>query len=182
MNEESRLLVEAVSLLLEREREIEATLTDRFHHAERHAARVERGYAEVEARVHRIEKRLAELAPSIDPRSGDLAVLAQIRGQLTALAPPAGPAAAPEPLQQLVSVPPSGPPPVSPTPPPPPSSPATHADTASASSALTTSSADSGKSPWSALGDTREARFGALLMAAGAIALLYIILTQAGLH
>jgi hypothetical protein len=152
--EEARLLVEAVSLLLEREREIEATMTDRFRRAELRAAEVSTRWQDIEQRLVRIERRLAELAPTIDPRRAGAAELSQLKREVESL-----PLRATTPVRTARGAEPTV------------AQPEVESPTPAARNA----------SVWGVLGETLEARFGAALMAVGAMLLLVVLFSQAGI-
>jgi len=83
--EEARLMVEAVSLLLERAREIEATITDGFRQGQQRAAEIDLRQAAIEDRLERIERRLAELLPGLKPGPGQAAELARLVAEIDSL-------------------------------------------------------------------------------------------------
>ena len=60
-------MVEAVSLLLERAREIEATMADAFRRGQERDAEIDLRWAGIEERLERIERRLAWLVPGLKP-------------------------------------------------------------------------------------------------------------------
>jgi TolA-binding protein len=88
VDEEGNLLIEAVSLLVQRQRESESRLAEQVMQAEERAAATERLYAELEARVAGIEEQLSRLAREIEPVRGEPAAnerLARLREQLEGL-------------------------------------------------------------------------------------------------
>ena len=88
VSEEGTLLIEAVSLLVQRQRDSESRVAEQVLHAEQRAAATERLYAELEARVASIEEQLTRLAREIEPVRGDPAAnerLARLREQLEGL-------------------------------------------------------------------------------------------------
>jgi hypothetical protein len=83
---EGNLLVEAVSLLVQRQRETETWLTEQLRQADRSAARVEERYAELEQRLARIEARLSTLGRRLDvDATADQVQLARLREQVARL-------------------------------------------------------------------------------------------------
>ena len=88
IGDEGNLLIEAVSLLVQRQRESESRVAEQVMQAEERAAATERLYAELEARVAGIEEQLSRLAREIEPVRGDPAAnerLARLREQLESL-------------------------------------------------------------------------------------------------
>jgi hypothetical protein len=152
--EDASLLVEAVTLLLERELEIEATITDRFRQVDLRAGDVHERWEVIEERLFRIERRLAELAPSVDPRRAGAAQLSQLKHNVEALpARTATPATVGRRVERAVAQP--------------------ERELASPST--------SNASRWGVLGDTVEGRLGAVLMGVGAMVLVVVLFTQAGI-
>jgi hypothetical protein len=152
--EEAKLLVEAVSLLLQREQEIETAMTDRFRKAQLRAADVAQRWNSVDQRLSRVEQRLAELAPSIDPQRAGAAVVSQLKYEVESL-------------------------------------PIRIASSANVGGRLERTVADSAPevasqpkattSAWALLGDTAEARLGAVLIGVGALVLVVVLFMQAGM-
>jgi hypothetical protein len=112
VKEEGNLLIEAVSLLVQRQRETEGWVAEQIWQAEERAAATERRYAELESRLVGIEEHLARLVHDVEPMQGDAVDderLARLREQVEGLkavggdgytvrgAPVAPPAAAPTP-------------------------------------------------------------------------------------
>jgi hypothetical protein len=89
VKEEGNLLVEAVSLLVQRQRETESWVKEQVWQAEERAAATERRYAELEARLKDIEDQLTRLAQEVgEPGRGDAGAderLARLREQLEGL-------------------------------------------------------------------------------------------------
>ncbi len=89
VKEEGNLLVEAVSLLVQRQRETESWVSEQVWQAEERAAATERRYAELEARLAGIEDRLMRLAQEAGELGrGDASVderLARLREQVEGL-------------------------------------------------------------------------------------------------
>jgi hypothetical protein len=83
--EEARLMVEAVSLLLERAREIEVTTTDGFRRGQQRAAEIDLRWAAIEERLERIERRLAWLVPRLKPGPGQAAEFARLVAEIDSL-------------------------------------------------------------------------------------------------
>ena len=89
VKEEGNLLVEAVSLLVQRQRETEGWVNEQVWQAEERVAATERRYAELEARLAGIEDQLMRLAQEAgEPGRGDAGVderLALLREQVEGL-------------------------------------------------------------------------------------------------
>ena len=86
--EEDNLLVEAVSLLVQRQRETEKWVAEQLSQAEERTAATERRYTEVEARLAALEEQLSRVAREVEPTRADAAPderLARLRAQLEAL-------------------------------------------------------------------------------------------------
>ena len=86
--EEDNLLVEAVSLLVQRQRETEKWVAEQLSQAEERTAATERRYTEVEARLAALEEQLSRVAREVEPTRADTAPderLARLRAQLEAL-------------------------------------------------------------------------------------------------
>ena len=88
LGEEDNLLVEAVSLLVQRQRETEQWVTEQVCQAEERTAAAERRSVELEARLAAIEEQLARIARELEPGRaegpGD-GRLARLREQLESL-------------------------------------------------------------------------------------------------
>src|SRR5919202_2974216 len=67
VQEEGNLLIEAVSLLVQRQRETESWVAEQLWQAEERAAATERRYAELESRLASIEEHLARLVHEVEP-------------------------------------------------------------------------------------------------------------------
>lgn len=78
-------MVEAVSLLLERAREIEATMADAFRRGQERDAEIDLRWAGIEERLERIERRLAWLVPGLRPGPGQAAERARLVAEIRAL-------------------------------------------------------------------------------------------------
>ena len=88
LGEEDNLLVEAVSLLVQRQRETEKWVAEQVLQAEERTAATERRYAELAARLADVEEQLARVAHEVGPLRGDSAAderLARLRAHLEAL-------------------------------------------------------------------------------------------------
>jgi hypothetical protein len=70
VKEEGNLLIEAVSLLVQRQRETEGWVAEQIWQAEERAAAAERRYAELEDRLGGIEEHLSRLVNELEPASG----------------------------------------------------------------------------------------------------------------
>lgn len=85
VKEEENLLVEAVSLLVQRQRETETWVAEQIWHAEERAASAERRYTELEARLTGIEHQLERIVRDLEPARSDPVVderLARLREQV----------------------------------------------------------------------------------------------------
>jgi hypothetical protein len=83
--EEDNLLIEAVSLLVQRQRETESWVTEQIDQAHERTLSSERRYAEFEARLAGIEEQLDRLVRDLEPGRGDAAAgqrLARLREQV----------------------------------------------------------------------------------------------------
>src|ERR1700694_1440082 len=88
VKEEGNLLIEAVALLVQRQRETESWVAEQMWQSEERAAATDRRYAELEARLEGIEEHLSRLLSEIDPKPGDVASderLARLREQVEGL-------------------------------------------------------------------------------------------------
>ena len=102
VKEEGNLLIEAVALLVQRQRETESWVAEQIWQAEERAAATDRRYAELEARLEGIEEHLARLVHEIEPARGDPAGderLARLREQVEGLKVTPGTAARGGPIQ-----------------------------------------------------------------------------------
>jgi hypothetical protein len=70
VKEEGNLLIEAVSLLVQRQRETEGWVAEQIWQAEERAAAAERRYAELEDRLGGIEEHLSRLVNELEPAPG----------------------------------------------------------------------------------------------------------------
>src|SRR5438105_13243049 len=71
VKEEGNLLIEAVALLVQRQRETESWVAEQIWQADERTATTDRRYAELEARLEGIEEHLAPLVHDIEPARGD---------------------------------------------------------------------------------------------------------------
>src|SRR5438270_10958452 len=88
VKEEGNLLIEAVSLLVQRQRETEGWVAEQIWQAEERATATERRYAELEARLVGIEEHLARLVQDVEPTAGgglDDERLARLREEVEGL-------------------------------------------------------------------------------------------------
>jgi hypothetical protein len=189
--EEGNLLIEAVSLLVQRQRETESWIAEQIWQAEARTNDTDRRYAELEARLANIEEHLARLVHDVEPSRQDAAVeerLTRLREQVEDLKsqPSDGrstrstPAMAPAPGPSL--------PPIAEaaaTPAQEPETPRHNAGGAERRPAPTTTAASASRVAagasvglWQLLGATPQDRFGVLLIFAGAVAVLYALLLQ----
>jgi hypothetical protein len=166
---EDNLLVEAVSLLVQRQRETEAWVAEQIDQADERSGAVERRYAELEARLEGLEAQLERLLRDLETNRADAAGaggqrLARLREQVADMKSNTDG----RPLRSVPS-PPSSPEPTG----------ARHA--APLVAAVPTASApasgvvqpSSGASVWDFFGRTSRARYGALAMFVGLVAILY---------
>jgi hypothetical protein len=179
------LLIEAVSLLMQRQRETESWVAEQVWQSEERAAVAERRYAELEARLVGIEDQLDRLMREVEPGRSDAVDerLAGLREQLEGLKSGsdgrpvrAVPAPSPPTLE------------VTPLPPREPEPPTYHAAPSrepeppvyKAAPPRAAVAAGDGQSAgfWDLLGSTPQDRFGIALIGLGAIAVLYAVLTQ----
>jgi hypothetical protein len=171
--QEDNLLIEAVSLLVQRQRETETWVAEQIDQAESRAAVVKRQYTDLEARLADIEQQLDRLIREFEPARGDAAAgqrLARLREQVEDLKSETD-------GRPLRSVPPAPLPPVAP----PAASAAVVLRTTEAQSApprVSTVAAASNATVWDVLGATPQDRFGLLLIFLGVVAVLYAVLTQ----
>jgi hypothetical protein len=187
--EEGNLLIEAVSLLVQRQRETESWVAEQIWQAEERASAAERRYAELDTRLAEIEEHVARLSLDLEPSRQEPGVqerLTRLREQVEGLKSTAGDGrgnrgapigAAPPMLATVV--------PEAEAPPPP-------RDSAPRESApqdsvpvrpkrIVRAGADQGGSAtgfWELLGARPQDRISAVLIFAGAVALLYAALLQ----
>jgi hypothetical protein len=192
---EGNLLIEAVSLLVQRQRETETWISEQLWQAEQRAADTEQRYAELASRLAGIESHLAQLVHEMEPGADD-GRIARLRDQLQDLRrgepmrasdevtrpipTPIEPMAedrAPRssPTAQLTSTAPvASEPRAETTAAPVPSQPRR----AVAAAAAAPSTSTTNVTFWELLGSTRGDRFGAVMMGLGAVALLFVVLSQ----
>jgi hypothetical protein len=184
VREEGNLLIEAVALLVQRQRETESWVAEQIWQAEERTAATDRRYAELDARLADIEEHLARLVHEIEPPRGDPAVderLARLRAQVEGLK--SGPATEPRPAHGAPIA-------VDPIAPVVADAPAREPESARSvpaaepryqRRAVAAPAAGAGQQSvpfWDLLGPTPQDRFGLALIGAGAVAVLYAILTQ----
>jgi hypothetical protein len=93
VKEEGNLLIEAVSLLVQRQRETESWVAEQMWQAEQRASDAERRYAELDMRLAGIEEHVARLVHDVEPSRQDAAVeerLTRLREQIEGLKSTAG--------------------------------------------------------------------------------------------
>jgi hypothetical protein len=156
--DEENLLIEAISLLVQRQREMEAWLADQISQADDRTSTAEQRYTELESRLAGIEDRLERLVRDFEPSaigpSEDR--LARLREQVEGLKSETdGRTIRGQPPPRLAS----------PEPPPPSPSPSPRGSTLS-----------------DVLGRTPADRFGSFLIAIGALAVVYAVLSQFALR
>jgi hypothetical protein len=167
LTDENNLLIEAVSLLVQRQRETESWVAEQVFHTDERAAATEQRYAELEARLLGIEERLARLTHEAEPGPAegvDEKRLARLREQLEGLksGEDGRPARSPSAL---------------------PAAPVTHAAPAKARPVgAPTPPQHTVHQPRSVgfldlLGATPQDRFGLLIMGVGAVAVVYAALS-----
>ena len=174
---EENLLIEAISLLVQRQRETEAWLSDQIVQAGERTAATDRRYAELESRLAGIEAQLQRLVPALEPSaSGEPDErLARLREQVEGLRsgndvrtargqppPRLPPPEAPRETSQQASRVPS-----------PETARGPHADQVAPGQGSTLSDL---------LGRTPADRFGSFLIAIGALAVVYAVLSQFALR
>src|ERR1051326_5241338 len=85
VQQEDSLLIEAVSLLVQCQRETESWVAEQIDQAEARAATVERRYTDLESRLAGVEDALDRLAHELEPGRGDAVAgqrLARLREQV----------------------------------------------------------------------------------------------------
>ena len=179
VREEGNLLIEAVSLLVQRQRETESWIAEQIWQAEERAAASERLSVEFESRLAGIEEQLGRLLYEVEPLRGDADVdqrLERLRVQVESLrASPDARMARPTPVIAA----PSGSAQPLPSESPPDARRATGGRPAAVTRTQTAStSGQGGVGFWELLGASPQDRFGLLLIGAGGVAVLYAILTQ----
>jgi hypothetical protein len=142
------LLLEAVTLLMQRQCEMDAWVTQQVDLARQAADRAEVRQMAIVARVERMEQRLAALHPRPASTNGHYAGVRADLAPVPPVAPPtANGHAAPDPVVAV---------------------------------AQSTTVVPNAPSNWDIIGETPGARFGALLIGGGAVAVLYGLLVQFG--
>jgi hypothetical protein len=177
VKEEGNLLIEAVALLVQRQRETESWVAEQIWQAEERAAATDRRYAELESRLEGIEEHLARLVHEVEPTAGgplDDERLARLREQVEGLKSVgadgytnrAAPVTAPTPAATATYDPDiTRPVPTAPEP--------RYAEPSRAVAA-----SPQGVGFLELLGATPQDRWGVALIGAGAVAVLYALLTQ----
>jgi hypothetical protein len=181
IREEGNLLIEAVSLLVQRQGETEGWVTEQIWLAEERAAAAERRYSELEARLADLEEQLERLAQDIEPAHGDASIderLARLREQVEGLksaadgrlarsgtgpvitAPAQSAQAAPEAdVSRPVRV------------------PEPRYEERAAGRPPRAASTPQGAGFWELLGPSPQARYGFVLIGAGSVAVVYALLS-----
>jgi hypothetical protein len=165
VKEEGNLLIEAVSLLVQRQRETESWVAEQMWQADERAAATDRRYAELEARLEGIEEHLARLVHHIEPMRGDADTderLARLREQVAGLKSEST-VREPESARPVLAV-------VEP-----------HQErpaVAAPAPAPATAAGARNVTFWDVLGRSPQDRFGLLLMGVGVFAVLYAVLSQ----
>ncbi|HEV7663848.1 MAG TPA: hypothetical protein VGQ62_09960 [Chloroflexota bacterium] len=196
VKEEGNLLIEAVSLLVQRQRETESWVAEQVWQAEERAVAAERRYSELDERLASIEDHLARLVQEVEPSAADRAMaeqLTRLREQVDGLkaagAADVGlghreatvPAVAA--TTAAASEAPTRPLPVSEAraaanDAPRPATPVAERRPLRTPARATTSAGGQSVGFWELLGTTPQDRAGVLLIGAGAVAVLYALLSQ----
>jgi hypothetical protein len=190
VQQEDSLLIEAVSLLVQRQRETESWVAEQIDQAEARAATVERRYTDLESRLAGVEDALDRLAHELEPGRGDAVAgqrLARLREQVEDLRSDTDG----RPLRSLPPVPPAGARGVEDTngeasrTAPPPAARGVEDEPARTASVVgqsrlspSGSAAALSTGVLDFLGPTPRDRFGVLLIFVGVVAVLYAVLTQ----
>jgi hypothetical protein len=183
VKEEESLLVEAVSLLVQRQREAESWVAEQMWQAEERAAATERHYADLEARLGAIEDQLNRLVRDVEPArsGGGDERLARLREQVEGLKTEndGRPVAREPELSRPRSAAPPVAPPVVATPPEPVPNSSTERSIPPVATPEKVRQAQ-GQAPGllEMIGSTPQDRFGVGLIALGAVAVLYAVLSQ----
>jgi hypothetical protein len=201
MEQADNLLIEAVSLLVQRHRETESWLSEQIAQADHRAAATERRYADLETRLTGIEDQLDRLARELEPRFDTASDerLARLREQVEDLksegdgrsvrvVPSHGPVI-PASSPMAAVPPPAVLPPPTPIAPPVGAAPAHSVPSAPASAVVTAPSpapaapvvavsSGQAESVWDVLGPRPQDRFGLVLIGLGLLAVFFAILTQ----
>jgi hypothetical protein len=183
---ERALLLEALTLLVQRQAETESTMTDQVARTNARVVNVERRGTALEARVADIDARLRQLAIQVEPDPGLASRVAVLQAQLQQLHVARIPDDEPEPLQSSVVT--SAPP--SPTPTPPsltprtslhaqairqPQTPPPRRDVMPPRRAVLVGSADA---LWDRLGNTNQDRASLVLIGTGVLVVVVAALAQ----
>jgi len=191
VKEEGNLLIEAVSLLVQRQRETEGWVSEQIWQAEERAVAAERRYSELEARLVGIEEHLSRLVHAVEPVQGDPVVderLHRLREQVEGLKTTgADPRSTPRPTPAASSVPAETPaPPVRerepeatrPAAPPEPRYAPEPTYERPVAAAPRVATGGQGVGFMELLGPTPGDRWGLVLIGFGAVAVLYAVLTS----
>jgi hypothetical protein len=154
---ERALLLEALTLLVQRQAETESALADQVVRTTTRVANVERRGAELDARVADIDARLRQLATQVEPDPGLPGRVAVLQAQLQEL----------QLTRTAESTPPTPPPPTAPTEPPPPKSPPPEPAVVAPANTV-----------WERLGATNQDRASAVLIGAGVLVVVFAALAQ----
>ena len=172
---EQNLLIEAISLLVQRQRETEAWLSDQIVQAGERTAATDRRYAELESRLAGIEAQLQRLVPELEPSAiGEPDErLARLREQVEGLRSVGDVRSAPG------QPPPRLPPPEAPRET---SQQASRVPSPESAREAAPVSPRQGSTLSDLLGRTPADRFGSFLIAIGALAVVYAVLSQFALR
>jgi hypothetical protein len=183
---ERALLLEALTLLVQRQAETESTMTDQIARTNARVVNVERRGTALEARVADIDARLRQLAIQVEPDPGLASRVAVLQAQLQQLHVARIPDDEPEPLQSSVVT--SAPPSPTPTPPSPtprtslhaqairqPQAPPPRRDVMPPRRAVLVGSADA---LWDRLGTTNQDRASLVLIGTGVLVVVFAALAQ----
>jgi hypothetical protein len=183
VREEGNLLIEAVALLVQRQRETESWVAEQIWQAEERAAATDRRNAELEARLEGIEGHLARLVHELEPQPGDAVAnerLARLREQVEGLKleptvrePESARTVVAEPRPVVTR----SPDPV-PAAEPRPGAPAEPRHERRPAAAQAVSSRGSSVSFLDVLGPNPQDRWGVVLIGAGVLAFVFAVLTQ----
>jgi translation initiation factor IF-2 len=166
---EDNLLVEAVSLLVQRQRETEAWVAEQIDQADQRTASVERRYADLDARLAALEEQLDRALRELEPTDRSAGErLARLREQVADLRTDPVDGRQLRPLHSAAPAPAArvAPPVAAPVPAPAPA-PAPAAQPPRPAGGMS-----------SAIGGTARERFGLLAMFLGLVAILYAVLSQ----
>jgi hypothetical protein len=159
-DQQDDLLIEAVSLLVQRQREIEAWAADRVYQSEERAAAMEQRHTDVEVRLTAIEDQLARLAREVAPGRAKVADdrVSRLREQIEDLRTAGDGFSARALAPEIVAAQP-------------------HPDSPSGAPTSTATTTRGSVSFWDLFGQTPVERFGFLLIGVGGVAVLYALLS-----